>query len=128
MSHEITGWAVQTEGNITIALDTHLDEALILEGVAREFVNRVQNLRKKAGFEVTDRITVRHNSAGEAGKAAEKFRDYISTETLAEFVSYSGEESLYLPSKDNESPADGAAVSDCEIDDETFKIRIEKTK
>ncbi|NUN10392.1 MAG: isoleucine--tRNA ligase [Ignavibacteriaceae bacterium] len=128
VSHEITGWAVQTEGNITIALDTHLDEALILEGVAREFVNRVQNLRKKAGFEVTDRITVRHNSAGEAGKAAEKFRDYISTETLAEFVSYSGEESLYLPSKDNESPADGAAVSDCEIDDETFKIRIEKTK
>lgn len=128
VSHEITGWAVQSEGNITIALDTHLDESLILEGVAREFVNRVQNLRKKAGFEVTDRIRILHNSTGEAGKAAKAFGDYISTETLAEFVSYSGEESLYLPSNEISDLPDGTAVSDCEIDDETFKLRIEKIK
>ena len=123
VSHEITGWAVQSEGNITIALDTQLDESLISEGVAREFVNRIQNQRKKAGFEVTDRINIWYNSLGPAGKAVEAFKEYIANETLAEMISYSGEESLYLPV---ENGGDGASVSDCEIDAENFKIKINK--
>ena len=123
VSHEITGWAVQSEGNITIALDTQLDESLISEGVAREFVNRIQNQRKKAGFEVTDRINIWYNSLGPAGKAVEAFKEYIANETLAEMISYSGEESLYLPV---ENSGDGASVSDCEIDAENFKIKINK--
>ncbi len=73
----------ERESNILIALDTRMTEELEMEGIAREFVNRVQNLRKDAGFEVTDRITINHQAPEKINNAISKMSDYIKTETLA---------------------------------------------
>lgn len=80
---EIEGWLVASEGPITVALDTELDQDLIDEGMAREFINRVQNLRKDAGFDVTDRIRLAYRADDDLGTVLEAQRSYIMTETLA---------------------------------------------
>ncbi len=83
LSDDIPGWQVATDGKLTVALDIHLDDALIFEGIAREMVNRVQNLRKDSGLEVTDKILIRVESKSELNKALETFKNYICAETLA---------------------------------------------
>lgn len=83
ISSEITGWVVETEEGVTVALDTELTDDLVAEGFAREFVNRVQNMRKDAGFEVTDRIKINFNASNKLVEAVSSFKDYISNETLA---------------------------------------------
>jgi isoleucyl-tRNA synthetase len=89
---DIEGWLVASEGAITVALDTELDEALISEGLAREFVNRVQTLRKDSGLEVTDRIRLEYDTDDALASALESQRDYVMSETLAvELVGGSGE-------------------------------------
>ena len=80
----IEGWIVESEGNITVAIDTHVNEELIAEGYAREFVNRVQNMRKDAGFDVIDRISVSFKSEQKLVDYVSKFSDYISSEVLAD--------------------------------------------
>ena len=80
---EREGLTVANDGDITVALDTRLDEALILEGWAREIVSKLQNLRKELDFEVTDRIHVEYEGPDEIGAAIEAQRDYIASETLA---------------------------------------------
>jgi isoleucyl-tRNA synthetase len=80
---DIEGWLVASDGGVTVALDTELDEELRNEGLAREFVNRVQNLRKDAGLEVTDRIRLNFSSEANLKTALESQRDYIMVETLA---------------------------------------------
>ena len=87
ISSEITGWVVEAEAGITVAIDAELDEALIEEGLAREFVNRIQNMRKDAGFDVTDKIIVTFTGSENFVKAIKNFNQYISTETLAEKLS-----------------------------------------
>ncbi len=87
ISTEITGWVVEAEAGITVAIDAELDEALIEEGLAREFVNRIQNMRKDAGFDVTDKIIINFTSSENFVKAIKNFNQYISTETLAEKLS-----------------------------------------
>jgi isoleucyl-tRNA synthetase len=87
ISTEITGWVVEAEAGITVAIDAELDEALIEEGLAREFVNRIQNMRKDAGFDVTDKIIINFTASGKFVKAIKNFNQYISTETLAEKLS-----------------------------------------
>ena len=84
ISTEITGWVVEAEAGITVAIDAELDEALIEEGLAREFVNRIQNMRKDAGFDVTDKIIINFTGSENFVKAIKTFNQYISTETLAE--------------------------------------------
>jgi isoleucyl-tRNA synthetase len=84
ISSEITGWVVESEAGITVAIDTELNDALIEEGLAREFVNRVQNMRKDAGFDVTDKIIISFTASENFNKAINNFNQYISTETLAE--------------------------------------------
>src|SRR3990167_2685586 len=84
ISTEITGWVVEKEEDIITAVDTELDNDLIAEGLAREFVNRVQNMRKDAGFEVTDRIKIKFNGSEKLVDAVNSFQNYVSTETLAE--------------------------------------------
>lgn len=91
ISHEIEGWFVETESGVTVAIDTELNEDLIDEGLAREFVNRIQNMRKDAGFEVTDKILINFISSNEFVKAINKFSDYISNETLAEKLTSNSE-------------------------------------
>ncbi len=80
---DIEGWLVAAEGTVTVALDTELDEALVREGLAREFVNRVQNLRKDSGLELTDRISVVYHCGDELAQTLEAERDYIMQEILA---------------------------------------------
>ncbi|MGE5398900.1 MAG: DUF5915 domain-containing protein, partial [Ignavibacteriales bacterium] len=84
VSTEITGWLVETEEGVTVAIDTDLTEELVAEGLAREFVNRVQNMRKDLGLEVTDRISIDFAGAERLAKAVNSFKDYISNETLAD--------------------------------------------
>lgn len=88
ISSEITGWVVEAEAGITIAIDTELDESLIEEGLAREFVNRIQNMRKDAGFDVTDKIFINFTGSEKLVEAINNFNQYISTETLAEKLSH----------------------------------------
>ncbi len=84
ISSEIEGWLVENEGGVTVALDTELDISLVSEGLAREFVNRVQNMRKDSGFEVTDKIKIDFNGSDKIIDAVDAFKDYVSNETLAE--------------------------------------------
>lgn len=80
---DIKGWLVENDNEITVALDTELTEELIDEGFAREFVSRVQNMRKDAGFEVTDRIEIYFESGATLRNSISKMKQYIQTETLA---------------------------------------------
>jgi isoleucyl-tRNA synthetase len=86
ISTEIEGWVVESEEGVTIAIDTELNNELIAEGFAREFVNRVQNMRKDAGFEVTDRIEINFLSNSNLSDAIKLFHNYISNETLADKI------------------------------------------
>lgn len=83
ISSEIEGWIVESDETITVALDTELTPELINEGLAREFVNRVQNMRKDAGFDVTDKINIRFTSDDGFVEAVNNFSSYITNETLA---------------------------------------------
>ncbi|MGJ8738095.1 DUF5915 domain-containing protein, partial [Zobellia laminariae] len=86
-SQDIEGWLVASSGPITVALDVTINENLREEGIARELVNRIQNIRKDSGFEVTDRIDVKILKDGFVEKAVFNNLDYIKTETLtAELV------------------------------------------
>jgi isoleucyl-tRNA synthetase len=74
---------VAAEGGLLAALQTGLTEDLVLEGLAREFVRRVQDLRKDSGLEVSDRIGLAYTASPRLAQAVEKHRDYIMAETLA---------------------------------------------
>jgi len=83
-SEDIPGWAVASEGSLTVALDITLTEDLRREGIARDFVNRIQNLRKEMGMEVLDKIHIKVVRDSDAVNAAlDEFRDYIQAETQA---------------------------------------------
>ena len=87
-SEDMPGWLVASEGALTVALDVELTDELRREGVARELVNRIQNLRKTAGFEVTDRIdTVVYADSPEIAAALEGFGEWIGAQTLSRSVS-----------------------------------------
>jgi isoleucyl-tRNA synthetase len=82
-TEDIPGWIVASEGPLTVALDIHVTEELKLEGIAREFVNKIQNIRKESNFDVTDRINITIEKADEFNEALIAFKDYICTQTLA---------------------------------------------
>jgi len=82
-SEDIPGWLVANEGAFTVALDIKLNDKLKEEGIARELVNRIQNFRKDAGFEVTDQIDLQIESRTGMDKAIQNNKDYICSETLA---------------------------------------------
>ncbi len=82
------GLLAATEGDLTVAVETLLTEELTYEGLAREFVNRVQNMRKEAKFEVTDRIQIWLTASAPFIQAVERMRDYVSNETLCERLHY----------------------------------------
>lgn len=83
-SQDIEGWLVANEGNVTVALDVTISPELKEEGIARELVNRIQNLRKDSGFEVTDRITVQLQEDQNIVQAVQANLDYIKAETLTD--------------------------------------------
>ncbi|MCL9808259.1 isoleucine--tRNA ligase [Flavobacterium luminosum] len=83
-SQDIEGWLVANSNGITVALDITISDELKKEGIARELVNRIQNIRKDSGFEVTDKIKVTMLNNGEIQSAVEANLDYIKSETLTE--------------------------------------------
>ena len=111
-SEDMPGWLVASEGALTIALDIQLSDELVKEGTARELINRIQNLRKDSGFEVTDRVDVSIVADGQAYDEIEAaltgFKDYIASQTLALSVSLSKE-------------GEGSEV---EWNEETIKIQV----
>ncbi len=82
-SEDIPGWSVASENGLTVALDITLTDELKREGIARDFVNRVQNLRKDMGLEVLDKISIEVEKSGEGSSALLEHKDYIRTETQA---------------------------------------------
>lgn len=111
-SQDIPGWSVASEGNITVALDITITPELRREGVARDFVNRIQNMRKDMGLEVLDKIDIEVERDGElASSSLKEFKDYICTETQA----------LSLELK--EKISDGTEV---DMDEFMLKVRITK--
>jgi isoleucyl-tRNA synthetase len=80
----LEGWTVESEDGVTVAVDTEITEDLLKEGMAREFVNRIQNMRKEADFEVTDRITIGFDADEILKKAINDMKDYVKSETLAD--------------------------------------------
>lgn len=88
MSEDIPGWLVANQGNLTVALDVSISDKLKQEGLARELVNRIQNIRKDSGFEVTDKITVtlvKHPLFDDAIKA---YKDYVMAQTLTTDIQF----------------------------------------
>ena len=112
-SEDMPGWLVASEGKLTVALDITITDELRREGVARELVNRIQNIRKESGFEVTDKIAVEIEATDLTSPAVESFADYIAQQTLAVEV-----KAVATP--------DGAFVVDSEIDEVGLKIAVTK--
>ena len=109
ISEDIPGWLVANEGALTVALDIELTDELRQEGMGRELINRIQNMRKESGLEITDRVRVVVSPQTDVAKAIESFGDYIKTQVLAD----------ELVVADN----DGT-----EVDFDDFKLRITITK
>lgn len=105
---ERPGLVAASEGGVTIALATELNEALIQEGLAREFVSKIQNLRKESGYEVADRIVVTYMAPAEVEAAFNNFASYICGEVLAE------------------SFAPGAGTIDVDINGIAIKVTVNK--
>jgi isoleucyl-tRNA synthetase len=88
ISEDIPGWLVTNEGNLTVALDVTLTEPLLQEGIARELVNRIQNLRKANGYEITDRITIRFLRSEQIEAAVKTYGEFIASQTLANNIAF----------------------------------------
>jgi len=82
----LEGWSVETQDGITVALDTEITDELLREGITREFMNRVQNMRKEADYEVTDRIKIGYDGSELLETAINERLETIKTETLAESI------------------------------------------
>ena len=110
-SEDIPGWLVANEGRLTVALEVTVTEELRREGVARELVNRIQNIRKSSGFEITDKISITLSKNKQTDDAVNEYKDYICNQVLAT--------SLTLA----DQVEDGTAL---ELDDCTLQIRVAK--
>jgi isoleucyl-tRNA synthetase len=113
ISEDIEGWQVANEGRLTVALDVTVTDELRYEGIAREFVNRIQNIRKEAGFDVTDKITVKIEDHEFVREAIKRHSAYIGSQTLATSVSLTGSFS-------------GDSVREVEIDEVVVKVEVRK--
>jgi isoleucyl-tRNA synthetase len=87
LSEDIPGWLVASDGYITVALDITVTDSLRFEGIAREFVNRIQNYRKESGFDVTDKINIQIQKHEYTDEAILKNKEYIVSQTLAREIS-----------------------------------------
>ena len=111
ISEDIPGWLVANEGNLTVALEVQLTDSLRKEGLARELINRIQNIRKDSGLEITDRIDVAIEPNKAIQEACGEFGDFVMTQVLADSISF--------------EPNDGVEVS---FDEMNLRIKVEKTK
>jgi len=113
ISEDIPGWQVANDGRLTVALDITVTDELKYEGIAREFVNRIQNIRKESGFDVTDKITVLIEDHDLIREAVIRHSSYIGSQTLATVVSV-------VPSVDDKN------VREIDIDEVIVKISVRK--
>jgi len=111
-AQDIPGWAVASEGDITVALDTTISETLQQEGIARELINRVQNLRKDSGLDVTDKIILLVDTNSEIQTAIEQNKAYVANEVLAAEIAF--------------KTLNGTATEVDLVDEKDAKIAIEK--
>ena len=109
ISEDIPGWLVANEGNLTVALEVELTDELKQEGMAREIINRVQNIRKDSGLEITDRIHITLAPQAEIEAAVKAFGEYIKTQVLADDITI-------------------AANNGQEVDFDDFKLNIDVKK
>jgi isoleucyl-tRNA synthetase len=114
-SEGIAGWEVGQQSGVTVALDTQISDELLAEGLARESVKRIQNLRKEADFDVTDRIAIDYHGSGKISHAIARYADWIRNETLA------------LELHEANQPA-GEAVATFEIGDETLTVGVRRVE
>ena len=112
ISEDIPGWLVANEGNITVALDITITDDLRKEGIARELVNRIQNVRKSKDFNITDRIVVKITPDEHVNDAVAQFKDYIAKQVLAVAIEL--------------APVEGADVIALDMDDYELKITVDK--
>lgn len=112
LSEDIPGWLVANEGRLTVALDINLTKELEEEGIARELINRIQNLRKESDFDVTDKIRLFIGHHKEIDEAVEHFSAYIASQVLAENIELT----------DEKTPE----AKEIEIDEIHTFLRIEK--
>jgi isoleucyl-tRNA synthetase len=113
ISEDIPGWQVANDGKLTVALDITVTDELKNEGIAREFVNRIQNIRKESGYDVTDKITVQIEDHEFVREAVKRHAAYIGSQTLATTVELV-------------SSLTGSDVKDIDIDDIAIKIAVSK--
>jgi len=113
ISEDIPGWQVANDGKLTVALDITVTDELKNEGIAREFVNRIQNIRKESGYDVTDKITVQIGDHEFVREAVKRHAAYIGSQTLATAVTLV-------------SSLTGSDVKDIDIDDVAIKIAVSK--
>ena len=92
ISEDIKGWLVANEGNLTVALEVELTDALLKEGMARELINRIQNLRKETGLEITDRINVTISENQTLQDSVGEYGEYIAQQVLAENITFAANE------------------------------------
>lgn len=112
ISEDIPGWLVSNDGNITVALDITITDDLRKEGIARELVNRIQNVRKSKDFNITDRIVVKITPDEHVNDAVAQFKDYIAKQVLAVAIEL--------------APVEGADVIALDMDDYELKITVDK--
>lgn len=112
ISEDIPGWLVANDGNITVALDITITDNLRKEGIARELVNRIQNVRKSKDFNITDRIVVKITPDEHVNDAVAQFKDYIAKQVLAVAIEL--------------APVEGADVIALDMDDYELKITVDK--
>ncbi|MBS1492421.1 MAG: isoleucine--tRNA ligase [Bacteroidetes bacterium] len=112
LTENITGWIVDTDKNLTIAVDTTLDESLISEGITREFINRVQNFRKNFGFDINDKVEIFVKAEGYLLNAILDNKGYINSETLSESIT--------------EANGEDMDFSETEINGELLKFFVKK--
>lgn len=112
ISEDIPGWLVTNDGNITVALDITITDDLRKEGIARELVNRIQNVRKSKDFNITDRIVVKITPDEHVNDAVAQFKDYIAKQVLAVAIEL--------------APVEGTDVIALDMDDYELKITVDK--
>lgn len=91
ISEDIPGWLVANEGKLTVALEVVVTEELRREGIARELVNRIQNIRKSSGFEITDKIKITISKNKQTDDAVNEYNGYICNQVLGTSLELSDE-------------------------------------
>jgi isoleucyl-tRNA synthetase len=113
ISEDIPGWLVANEGNLTVALDVTLTDELKMEGIARDIINRIQNIRKTRDYDITDKVTLTFEPNAETDAAINRYSDYIAGQVLAKSIAIA-------------PLGDDAKIEELDIDGLILKVKVEQ--